>query len=199
MTLKDRKIDSSNWLNNSRWQTKRWIPLIYSMVLILHIWFFYFYVYLKCSPFYNSLFECTTPCSNYGISTLEHFLRPLRFVFIKYHHVVPLARISLTLARIFSLSFIASGRSSGLHPVSPHSCCMYVRAGRPAFAWPYAGPIGVHHWWVRPCFSSSVRRHFHTRRNLSETGRQIQLPRKQCLINRKIHRHTVNKGMDSSR
>ena len=28
---------------------------------------------------------------------------------------------------------------SGLHPVSSHSCCMYVRAGRPAFDWPYAG------------------------------------------------------------
>ena len=39
--------------------------------------------------------------------------------------------------RHFSLSFIASGRSSGLHPVSSHSCCMYVRAGRPAFARPY--------------------------------------------------------------
>ena len=38
-----------------------------------------------------------------------------------------------------SLSFIASGRSSGLHPVSSHSCCMNVRAGRPAFDWPYAG------------------------------------------------------------
>ena len=39
----------------------------------------------------------------------------------------------------FSLSFIAFGRSSGLHPVSSHSCSMFVRAGRPAFAWPYAG------------------------------------------------------------
>ena len=56
-----------------------------------------------------------------------------------HHHVVPLARISLTLSRHFSLSFIASGRSSGLHPVYSHSCWMYVRAGRPAFAWPYAG------------------------------------------------------------
>ena len=28
---------------------------------------------------------------------------------------------------------------SGLHPVSSHSCCMYVRADRPAFDWPYAG------------------------------------------------------------
>ena len=49
------------------------------------------------------------------------------------------AQISLTLSRHFSLSFIAFGRSSGLHPVSSHSCCMYVRAGRPAIAWPYAG------------------------------------------------------------
>ena len=55
------------------------------------------------------------------------------------HHVVPLARVSMTLSHHFSLSFIASGRSSGLHPVSSHSCCMYVRASRPAFAWPYAG------------------------------------------------------------
>ena len=58
-----------------------------------------------------------------------------------HHHVVPLARISLTLSRDFSLSFIASGWSSGLHPVSSHSYCMYVRAGRFAFAWPY---VGVH-------------------------------------------------------
>ena len=58
-----------------------------------------------------------------------------------HHHVVPLARIPLTLSRHLSLSFIASGRSSGLHPVSSDSCCMYVRAGRPAFARPY---VGVH-------------------------------------------------------
>ena len=56
---------------------------------------------------------------------------------INHHHVVPLARISLTLSHHFSLSFIASGRSSGLHPVSSHSCCMYVRAGCPTFARPY--------------------------------------------------------------
>ena len=41
------------------------------------------------------------------------------------------------MSRHFSLSFIASGRSSELHPVSSHNCCMYVRAGRPAFARPY--------------------------------------------------------------
>ena len=59
-----------------------------------------------------------------------------------HHHVVPQARISLTLSRHFSLSSIASGKSSGLHPVSLHSCCMYVRAGRPAFAQPYVGVDG---------------------------------------------------------
>ena len=56
-----------------------------------------------------------------------------------HHHIVP--QISLTLSRHFSLSFIASVRSSGLHSVSSHSCWMYIRAGRPTFARPY---VGVH-------------------------------------------------------
>ena len=60
---------------------------------------------------------------------------------IYHHHVMPLAQISLTLSLHFSLSFIASGRSSGLHPVSSHSCCMHVLAGRPDLAQPY---VGVH-------------------------------------------------------
>ena len=58
-----------------------------------------------------------------------------------HHHVVPQARISLTLSCHFSLSFIASGTSSGPHSVSSHSWWMYVRAGRPAFARLY---LGVH-------------------------------------------------------
>ena len=49
-----------------------------------------------------------------------------------HHHVMPQAHISLTFSRHFSLSFIVSGRSSGLHPVSSYSCCMYVPAGHPA-------------------------------------------------------------------
>ena len=62
--------------------------------------------------------------------------------FIKHHHHIALvARISLTLSRHSSLSFIALGRSSGRYPVSSHSCWMYVRAGRPAFARPC---VGVH-------------------------------------------------------
>ena len=58
---------------------------------------------------------------------------------LHHHHVVPLARIFLTLSLHFSQSFIAFSRCSGLHPISSHRCCMYVRAGHPAFAWPYAG------------------------------------------------------------
>ena len=58
-----------------------------------------------------------------------------------HHHFVLVARISLTLSRHFSQSFIVSGRSSVQHPVSSHSCWMYVRAGRPAFARPC---VGVH-------------------------------------------------------
>ena len=53
-----------------------------------------------------------------------------------HHHVV---LVSQTLSHHFSLSFIPSGRSSGQHPVSSHSCWMYVRAGRPAFARPCVG------------------------------------------------------------
>ena len=51
----------------------------------------------------------------------------LKLLTIKHHHhhlVVPPARISLTLSRHSFLSFIASGRSSGLHPVSSQSCCI---------------------------------------------------------------------------
>ena len=62
-------------------------------------------------------------------------------VYHHHHHIVLAARISLTLSRHSSLSFIALGRSSGQHPVSSHSCWMYVRAGRPAFARPC---VGIH-------------------------------------------------------
>ena len=75
----------------------------------------------------------------YGISTIVGYLMPNPLYIYHHHHVVPLARIFQILSRQFSLSFIASGRSSGLHPVSSHSCCMYVGPRRPAFARPYAG------------------------------------------------------------
>ena len=42
-----------------------------------------------------------------------------------HHHVPSSARISLVLSRHPSLLSIASGWSSGLHPVSTQSCCMW--------------------------------------------------------------------------
>ena len=53
--------------------------------------------------------------------------------------IIIIIMLSLTLSRHPSLSSIASGRSSGLHPVSAQSCCMKVRAGRPAFVLPCEG------------------------------------------------------------
>ena len=63
------------------------------------------------------------------------------YIYHHHHHIALVARISLTLSRHSTLSFIALGRSSGQHPVSSHSCWMYVRAGRPAFARPC---VGIH-------------------------------------------------------
>ena len=56
-----------------------------------------------------------------------------------HHHVTLSARLFLIVTRHPSLSAITFGGSSGLHPVSPQSCCMYVRAGRLAFARPSEG------------------------------------------------------------
>ena len=63
-----------------------------------------------------------------------------------------------------------------------------------------AAGIGLHvnaHKMEYMCYNH--RQHHHTRRNPSETSRQIHLPRKQRLINRKGYRHAANEGMDSYR
>ena len=72
-------------------------------------------------------------CLFNGILNVEVYLMPKQSIY-HIHHVMPLAQISLTISSHSYVSFIASGRSSGLHPVSSQSCCMWVRAGRPAFA-----------------------------------------------------------------
>ena len=56
-----------------------------------------------------------------NIFLLPHYPRICIYHY-HHHHVVLEARISLTLSRHFSLSVIASSRSSGQHPVSSHSC-----------------------------------------------------------------------------
>ena len=80
-------------------------------------------------------------CARRRARFLKYF--PLGFEFCfgwchNHHHVELSARISLTLS-CHPLSPIDSGRTSGIHPVSTQSCCMSVRAGRPAFARPCEG------------------------------------------------------------
>ena len=104
----------------------------------------------------STVFKCIKLYLNTYTNTYAHTVikrTTLMHTYISHHphHVVPPARLSLTLSRHFSLLFIASGRSSGLHPVSSHSCCTYVRTVRPAFAWPYTR---VH--WSTSLMSSSL-------------------------------------------
>ena len=81
---------------------------------------------------YVCIFVCVCVCAQ--VYTFIYI-----YIYVSHHHHVPSARISLTPSGHSSLSFIASGRSSGLHPVSSQSCCMYDRASRPAFVRPYEG------------------------------------------------------------
>ena len=82
---------------------------------------------------------CRSQFYRYGLQL--YMLQKYIFTFILNRSSSCHAASTNTLSRHFSLSFIASGRSSELHPVSLHSCCMYVLAGHPALAWPY---VGVH-------------------------------------------------------
>ena len=116
---------------------------IYIYLLIyMHI-YIYIYIYMHVRVFaqvyiynvylsniYICMHSCVCVCMVAYVYMYHH-----------HHHVALVARISLTLSRHSSLSFIALGRSSGQHPVYSHSCWMYVRAGRPAFARPC---VGVH-------------------------------------------------------
>ena len=112
------------------------------------------YPYIQCSYFKTINYEVGTwndvrnllkiewKITKFLIEFIIFYLHIYIYIYHHHHHVGPLAQISLTLSRHFSLSFIASGRSSGLHPVSSHSCCMlypHIAAGRPAFERPYVG------------------------------------------------------------
>ena len=105
--------------------------------LFLHKLTFFKFMFWSLQPTSRTPTGTITP----GQSGAYKWLFEYIYIYHHHHHVMPPAWISLTLSRHFSLSFIASGRSSGLHPVSSLSCCMYVWDGRLAFARPY---VGVH-------------------------------------------------------
>ena len=58
------------------------------------------------------------------------------YIYIYIYIVIMMLWITLNLSRHSSLSSIASGRSSSLHPVSVQSCCRQVLAGHPILARP---------------------------------------------------------------
>ena len=100
----------------------------------------------------------TPRCSSYWKGSLLVALDYGRQLYLlhhhhHHHHIVPLAWISLTITRHFSLSFIGL---QGYIPY-PHiaAVCMFelVVLLLPGHMW---GSIGVHHLWARPCFSSSL-------------------------------------------
>ena len=94
----------------------------------------YVYIHLYMYIYIYIHIQTHTPTHIYIYIHINIYIH-ISFIFYHHHHHIALvARISLTLSRHSSLSFIALGRSSGQHPVSSHSCWMYVRGGRPAFA-----------------------------------------------------------------
>ena len=150
----------------------------------------------------------------YGITQKIH-THTHTHIYHHHHHIVLAARISLTLSRHSSLSFIALGRSSGQQPVSSHSCWMYVRTGRPAFARPC---VGIHKstslmsssLLLQQCPACLVRLTWIVfviggRWPYSWMSCGVLLPglvqrlhaAKQRRINRKGHRNEVNESMDS--
>ena len=74
---------------------------------------------------YISTYICICMCVDiYIYLCVYEFLDLYIYIYHHHHHdhLVLVPRISLTLSRHSSLSFIAPGRSSGQHPVSSHSC-----------------------------------------------------------------------------
>ena len=96
-------------------------------------WYFSFFmipltgIKFSAHSFSKHFHIITDPVPRLSFGTRHSFFSLSHGFLLTYHHhhVVPPARISLTISHHFSLSFIASGRSSGLHPVSSHSCCKF--------------------------------------------------------------------------
>ena len=81
---------------------------------------------------HNSGFVLSLVNDNLDILIFREQTISRRHYHYHHHHGALSAQISLTLSCHPSLSSIASGRSSRLHPVSAQSCCMLVLAGYPA-------------------------------------------------------------------
>ena len=78
----------------------------------------------SCIAFYSHYKRVSSKShdSSLSFSNLQNSCQ--EFYIYHHNHVTLSAQISLTLSRYPSLSSIASGGSSGLHPESAQSCCM---------------------------------------------------------------------------
>ena len=82
---------------------------------------------------------CTINKSAHTKKSLETFLMILVYIYIIIiikscrQHGYPWPSLATSLYHSSPLAGL------WLHPASSNNCCMYVRAGRPVFAWPYAG------------------------------------------------------------
>ena len=127
---------SSNRLDNSYVLLSSNLCFVFSSFFPPSVFLLVLLIYLFCST--CEMATGLTVRRNNGVLTrqtndqqpthrVDYFILSTLFLLNHHHHhhhVAPPARISLTISRHFSLSSIASGRSSGLHPVSSHSCCM---------------------------------------------------------------------------
>ena len=142
----------------------------------------YIYIYISKNIYIDQRFSRTINSSRTFTDTNLGIKQNLSSVYIIHHHVVQPARISLTLSRHFSLSFIAFGKSSGLHPASSHSCCMYVRAGR---TWMYLYVNMYTHTHTHTHIRTHAYTHTHTHRI-------------HTYIYKNFHLHIQRKSVESS-
>ena len=74
--------------------------------------------FLVCLLFVLTILKVQVLLLLFELTVWYFYKRKIHHHHHHHHYVVAQARIFLTLSRHFSLSFIASGNSSGLHPVS---------------------------------------------------------------------------------
>ena len=124
------RVIGLGWDHLTRWSINNEIVLNPFSVLVIHF-----------STYFYHFVRSTKICHFHKHTHTHTHTHIYIYIYIYHQHIALVARISLTLSRHSSLSFIALGRSLGQHPVSSHSCWMYVRAGRPVFARPC---VGIH-------------------------------------------------------
>ena len=138
-------FNNQKYGKNNLWCVHSLLHQVFSMFQFANAFNFFHFIFsniwtgMSFSIIYNetslSVISSGTPFSKSVVKRLSSSS------VVKSSSSSPCRAASTDIPYPLSLSFIASGRSSGLHPVSSHSWCMYVLADCPALARPY---VGVH-------------------------------------------------------